>query len=96
MIHLAIKKGTGRLSAGTVTVLETVSRPDLVDLHPLGERVEHPVSSEAPRPAGGDLFTAFNSIMRYSGTGRWGVLEYQTQPRLEAPKYDALMQFIEM
>ena len=46
--------------------------------------------------AGGDLFTAFNSIMRYSGTGRWGVLEYQTQPRLEAPKYDALMQFIEM
>ena len=45
--------------------------------------------------AGGSVFTAFNSTMRINGTGRWGVLEYQNQPRVEAPKYDALMQFIE-
>ncbi|MFT4515687.1 MAG: hypothetical protein ACI91B_004406 [Planctomycetota bacterium] len=45
--------------------------------------------------AGGSLFTAFNSTMRWSETGRWGVLEYQDQPRIEAPKYDALMTFIE-
>ncbi len=45
--------------------------------------------------AGGGVFTAFSSTKRWNGTGRWGVLEYQEQPRAEAPKYDALMEFIE-
>jgi PKD repeat protein len=39
---------------------------------------------------GGGMWMAFNSCMRWSNTGRWGVLEYQDQPRSEAPKYDAL------
>jgi PKD repeat protein len=39
---------------------------------------------------GGGMFVAFNSCMQWSNTGRWGVLEYQDQPRSMAPKYDAL------
>ena len=31
----------------------------------------------------------------YGKHGRWGALEYITQPRAEAPKFDALMRFIE-
>lgn len=45
--------------------------------------------------AGGGLFMNFSSVGRYSKWGRWGVLEHLLQPRLEAPKFDALMTFIE-
>jgi hypothetical protein len=47
------------------------------------------------REEGGRLFAHFVNCSRYSKWGRWGALEYQTQPRAEAPKYDALQTFIE-
>lgn len=45
--------------------------------------------------AGAQLFVHFNSASTYSKFGSWGAMWYQTQPRVEAPKYDALMTFIE-
>jgi len=45
--------------------------------------------------AGGKFFVNFTSCGRYSKWGRWGSLEYLSQPRAEAPKYDALQTFIE-
>jgi hypothetical protein len=50
---------------------------------------------EAWRDAGGQVFTHFTSCGGYSKWGRWGSLEYLTQPREEAPKFDALQDFIE-
>ncbi len=47
------------------------------------------------KDAGGGLFLHFNSAMRPSKYGRWGALTSMEQPRAEAPKYDALMTFIE-
>ena len=44
---------------------------------------------------GGELFVHFNDVSRYTKSGRWGALEYVTQPRGESPKFDALMTFIE-
>ena len=45
---------------------------------------------------GGELFVHFNDISRYTKSGRWGALEYVAQPRVESPKFDALMTFIEL
>ena len=47
------------------------------------------------RREGGELFVHFNDVSRYTKSGRWGALEYVTQPRSESPKFDALMTFIE-
>ncbi len=47
------------------------------------------------KKSGGGLFMHFNSAMRPSKYGRWGALTSMEQPRAEAPKYDALMTFIE-
>ncbi len=44
---------------------------------------------------GGGLFVHFTSTMRPSKYGRWGSTESMEQPRAAAPKYDALMTFIE-
>jgi hypothetical protein len=44
---------------------------------------------------GGELFVHFNDVSRYTKSGRWGALEYVAQPRSEAPKFDAVMTFIE-
>jgi hypothetical protein len=43
---------------------------------------------------GGGLFVNFSDISEPSKWGSWGVLEYQTQPRENAPKYDALLDFM--
>ncbi|HRF95319.1 MAG TPA: hypothetical protein PLZ51_08990 [Aggregatilineales bacterium] len=43
---------------------------------------------------GGGLFVNFSDISEPSKWGSWGVLEYQTQPREDAPKYDALLDFM--
>jgi len=40
-------------------------------------------------------FWHFASADRWSRFGRWGALEYQTQPRSSAPKFDAIHDFIE-
>jgi hypothetical protein len=47
------------------------------------------------RESGGRFFAHFVNCGRYSMWGRWGALEYLDQPRDEAPKYDALQDFIE-
>ncbi len=45
--------------------------------------------------AGGRLFMNAYDCARYDENGRWGALEYISQPRSEAPKYDALMRWME-
>ncbi len=44
---------------------------------------------------GGGLFVNFSSVGSPSKWGWWGALEYQDQPISEAPKYQALMEFID-
>ena len=47
------------------------------------------------KAAGGNEMMLFNSIESYSKWGSWGLLEHQFQPREEAPKYSAALEFIE-
>jgi hypothetical protein len=47
------------------------------------------------KQAGGELFVHFNDSSTFSKWGRWGALEYVSQPRTAAPKFDALQTFIE-
>jgi len=47
------------------------------------------------RSEGGEVFAHFTHVGANSKYGRWGSLEYQDQPRAEAPKFDALMSFID-
>lgn len=50
---------------------------------------------ETWKDSGGELFVHFNDVGRYTKWGRWGALEYISQPRVEAPKFDALQTFVE-
>lgn len=50
---------------------------------------------EAWSQSGGRLFMHYNNVGAYTKWGRWGLKEYIDQPRLDAPKYDAVMEFIE-
>lgn len=47
------------------------------------------------RDAGGKTFVHFSAPRIYSWYGSWGAKEYITQPRSQAPKYDALLKYIE-
>lgn len=47
------------------------------------------------RSEGGQLFAHFTHTSGPSKYGRWGSLEFESQPRSEAPKRDALMTFID-
>lgn len=47
------------------------------------------------RDAGGQLFIHYVNCISYSKSGRWGLLEYISQPREEAPKFDAMERFID-
>ena len=47
------------------------------------------------KQAGGELFVHFNDSSTFSKWGRWGTLEYVSQPRANAPKFDAVQTFIE-
>ena len=44
---------------------------------------------------GGDLFCNFSSVTEHSKHGHWGAKIDEKQSRAEAPKYDALLTFIE-
>jgi hypothetical protein len=44
---------------------------------------------------GGQLYNHFVNSGNWTNFGRWGALEYVTQPRSQAPKYDAIQTFIE-
>lgn len=50
---------------------------------------------EAWRDAGGQDFAHFVNCGGWSKWGRWGALEWVSQPRQDSPKYDALQSFIE-
>jgi len=50
---------------------------------------------DAWNDAGGKTFVHFSAPRIYSWYGSWGAKEYITQPRSEAPKYDALLKYIE-
>lgn len=45
--------------------------------------------------AGGKLFVQFSAPRIYSWYGSWGVKEYISQARSEAPKYDAILSYME-
>ena len=47
------------------------------------------------KAAGGEEFAAFASCGPYSKYGSWGAKEHFTQTRMQAPKYDALLTWIE-
>ena len=47
------------------------------------------------KATGGELFVHFTDVSRYTKFGSWGALEYIAQPRVEAPKFDALQTYIE-
>jgi hypothetical protein len=49
---------------------------------------------QAWRDGGGEVFVHYLDCQATSKWGRWGALEYLDQPRAEAPKHDALMEFI--
>jgi hypothetical protein len=50
---------------------------------------------KAWRKEGGELFVNYTSCSAYSKWGRFGLLEYVTQTRTMAPKYDSVLRFIE-
>lgn len=49
---------------------------------------------EAWNDAGGKAFVHFSAPRFYSWYGSWGAKEYITQPRGNAPKYDALLRYM--
>ena len=51
---------------------------------------------DAWKSSGGELFVHYTDVGRYNKWGRWGALEYVSQPRESAPKFDALQTFIEL
>jgi len=44
---------------------------------------------------GGGLMLMFSFVSRPGKWGSWGLLEWQDQPRQKAPKYDAVLEYIE-
>ncbi len=50
---------------------------------------------EGWKHVGGSLFVAFAGVSPASKHGRWGAIENYGQTREQAPKYDALLTFIE-
>jgi len=47
------------------------------------------------KEAGGTMMAIFSSMGRYSKWGSWGLMEYHSQPIDEAPKYQAVLEFLE-
>ncbi|MCX5639010.1 MAG: hypothetical protein NTX52_15145 [Planctomycetota bacterium] len=47
------------------------------------------------KQAGGTMFVIFSSTGNYSKWGSWGLVEYHGQPESSAPKYQAVLEFID-
>lgn len=47
------------------------------------------------KDSGAKVFVHFSAPRIYSWYGSWGAKEYITQPREQAPKYDALLNYLE-
>ena len=41
------------------------------------------------------MMAIFSSTGRYSKWGSWGIMEYHGQPLAEAPKYQAVIEFLD-
>ena len=46
------------------------------------------------KEAGGGMFCTFSSMSRSSKWGNWGLLEYADDDPRQAPKYQAVLEFI--
>ncbi len=68
---------------------------DAANRDPRMGRLYTTLISEWSRLSGGGLFTHLMHCGQPGSGGRWGLIEYQGQPRAEAPKYDAVLQWIE-
>ena len=44
---------------------------------------------------GGTVMVLFSSMGRYTKWGSWGLMEYHGQPITSAPKYQAVIQFLD-
>ena len=44
---------------------------------------------------GGTLAAIFSSLGNWSKWGSWGLMEYHGQPPAEAPKYEAVIEFLD-
>jgi hypothetical protein len=44
---------------------------------------------------GGTMMAVFSSMGRFSKWGSWGIMEYHGQPTAEAPKYQAVIEFLD-
>ena len=49
---------------------------------------------EGWKKAGGGMFAAFTSMSRYGKWGSWGLLENRDQTPMNAPKYQAVLEFM--
>ena len=67
--------------------VQAQSHPEMFDLY-----LENLASFEA---MGGSLFVAFNSCRVIDKNGAWGHLEFMDQPIDDAPKYRALVEYLE-
>jgi hypothetical protein len=47
------------------------------------------------KQSGGTMMAIFSSTGKYSKWGSWGLMEYHGQPVAEAPKYQAVLEFLE-
>jgi len=47
------------------------------------------------KQSGGTMMAIFSSTGRYSKWGSWGIMEYHGQPIADAPKYQAVIEFLE-
>ena len=47
------------------------------------------------KQSGGTMMAIFSSTGRYSKWGSWGLMEYHGQPAADAPKYQAVLEFLE-
>ena len=47
------------------------------------------------KDSGGTMMAIFSSTGRYSKWGSWGLMEYHGQPAADAPKYQAVLEFLE-
>ncbi len=47
------------------------------------------------KQSGGTMMAIFSSMGRYSKWGSWGLMEYHDQSKSSAPKYQAVLEFLE-
>ena len=47
------------------------------------------------KDSGGTMMAIFSSTGRDSKWGSWGLMEYHGQPATQAPKYQAVLEFLE-